>query len=563
METITKTGLVAIVVFLFLQAPVYAQRMLPIIPDAVFYNGKIVTIDPEYHVDEAFAVQDGRFFAVGTSAEVRALAGPNTQMINLDGHAVIPGLMDNHNHQYHVALLTLRGVELDGIKTLAEMISRLQAAIDLAEPGETIYTTMSWSANQLEEQRGPTLEELDAIGPDNPIVVYAGRSRLHLNSAALQVSGVNNETKSTSMLNIVRDSSGVATGLITGQAASVLIFAAKIVPPPSLDEKKSLISRIQAQQHAMGLTGIRDLQLYPDVMRAYFELWREGGLTMRVSMGLELNAGEEDQLEAMLAPWGVGPGFGDEWLRIDGIAEYNPGNQDREPYGDSSDIGTLRLPEEDFIQAIRQMNYYGWRPAIHVAGDRTLDLVLDAYEAADQDRSIKDRRWIVEHIVMVHDDQIERIKNLGVMVSAQFQPYARAGNMVRQLGQERTERLMRIRDLMESGIIVSGGSDWPGSPNNPFINIYYYATRDTLQLGPVGLDQRISRQQAIQVMSLNNAYLTYDEANKGSIEPGKVADFVILSDDILSVPEQQIREIYPLATYVSGRKVYARASGGF
>jgi hypothetical protein len=150
------------------------------------------------------------------------------------------------------------------------------------------------------------------------------------------------------------------------------------------------------------------------------------------------------------------------------------------------------------------------------------------------------------------------MKQLGVMVSAQFQPYARAGNMLREWGRERTEHVMRLKDLLDNGIIVSGGSDWPGAPNNPFINIHYYVTRDTLQLGPVGLDQKISRQDAIRVMTLNNAYLTYEEHLKGSIEPGKVADFVILSGDILTIPEGQIRDIHPLATYVDGRPVYTR-----
>jgi hypothetical protein len=488
------------------------------------------------------------------------LAGPATRRIDLRGRTVVPGLMDNHNHQYHVALLTLRGVDLQGIKSLSEMFSRIERAVDSAAPGETVYTTMSWSEGDLVEKRGPTLAELDRIGPDNPVVVYASRSRLHLNSAALDALGIDSNTANPPRMEIVRDDSGKATGLITGQAAAVLIFAAQAVPQPSLDEKKALITRMQARQHAMGLTGIRDLQLYPDVMRAYFELWREGGLTMRTSMGLELNAGEEDLIDGMLAPWGVGPGFGDEWLRIDGIAEYNPGDQVREPYadGDGTDIGTLRLAEGDFIEAIRKINHYGWRPSIHVAGDRTLDLVLDAYGAADRDRSIRDRRWIVEHIVLVHDDQIRRMKQLGVMVSAQFQPYARAGNMLREWGRERTEHVMRLKDLLDNGIIVSGGSDWPGAPNNPFINIHYYVTRDTLQLGPVGLDQKISRQDAIRVMTLNNAYLTYEEHLKGSIEPGKVADFVILSGDILTIPEGQIRDIHPLATYVDGRPVYTR-----
>jgi predicted amidohydrolase YtcJ len=560
-----RTLSIITVIFVTLHTTVYAQRMLPTSPDSVFYNGKVVTIDSEYHVSEAFAVKDGRFLAVGKSDEILAMAGPETKTVDLNEHAVIPGLMDNHNHQYHVALLTLRGVDLQGIKSLSEMMDLLHRAIASAAPGETIYTTMSWSASDLLEKRGPVLEELDRIGPDNPIVVYVSRSRLHINSAALKALGISRQSESSAMLRFEFDPSGEPTGLITGIPASVLLFAGKVVPQPTLDEQMKLISQIQIKQHAMGLTGIRDLQLYPDVMRAYFELWREGGLTMRVSMGLELNAGEEDQLDAMLAPWGVGPGFGDEWLRIDGIAEYNPGDRVREPYsnGDGTDTGRYRLAEEDFIQAIRVMNKYGWRPSIHVAGDRTLDLVLDAYEAADRDRSIKGRRWIVEHIQLVHDEQIERIKRLGVMVSAQFQPYRRAANSVRIWGGQRTERAMRIRDLLDAGIIVSGGSDWPGSPNNPFINIYYYVSRDTVDLGPLGVDQKITRQEAIKVMSLNNAYLTHEEHLKGSIEPGKLADFLILSDDILSVPDQQILNIKPLATYVGGRNVYSLQGSGF
>ena len=189
----------------------------------------------------------------------------------------------------------------------------------------------------------------------------------------------------------------------------------------------------------MGLTGIRELQIHPDVMRAYFELWRDRALTLRTSVGLEVNAGEEEQLERMLNAWGVGPGFGDEWLRIDGIAEYNPGEQLRAPYIDRrrQDVGELRLPSERFRHAILTINRLGWRPAIHITGDRTLDLVLDAYEAADRERSIRDRRWIVEHIPLVHADQMQRMKRLGIVVSAQFQPYADADEMVKRLGRER------------------------------------------------------------------------------------------------------------------------------
>jgi predicted amidohydrolase YtcJ len=561
-----KSYLIIIAISISLQGPVFGQRMQPTSPDAIFYNGKIITVVTEYDVSEAFAVSNGRFLAVGDSAEVRALAGPDTRLVDLRGHAVIPGLIDNHNHQYHLVLLSLRGIDLQDIDSLAEMLDRLGRAVKTAAPGDTIYTRMGgWDPGDFPEKRAPTRQDLDRVSREHPIVVFESRARLHVNTAALNSLGITRESGPLTRITFGKDEHGEPNGLINGRGAAALHLSAKLIPPPTLDEQKALITRMQAAQHAMGLTGIRDLQVFPDVMRAYFELWREGALSMRVSMGLELNAGEEVRLEEMLAPWGVGSGFGDEWLRIDGIAEFNPGDLLREPYSDSdgSDIGQLRLSEEDFKKAILIMNRYGWRPTVHVQGDKTLDLVLDAYEAADQERSIIGRRWIVEHVPLVHPEQMQRIKRLGVMVSAQYQPYTRAPTMLREWGRERTETAVPMREFLDNGIIVSGGSDWPSFPNNPFLNIYYYVTRNTLDLGPVGEDQRITRVEALRVMTLNNAYLTYEEKIKGSIEPGKLADFVILSKDLTTVPEDQIREIVPLATYVGGRNVYSRPASGF
>jgi predicted amidohydrolase YtcJ len=541
-----------------------AQRMLPAAPDLILTNGKIITVDPDARVSEAVAIKGDRFHAVGTTAEIKALAGPGTRVVDLRGHAVIPGLMDNHNHQYHVALLK-RGVDLRGVRSLTEMVDRLRRAAAGTSDSATIFSSDGWEPDDFPEKRPPSKADLDAITPSRPIVVYESRGRVYVNSAALTALGFSRETTVVANVTAGRGSDGEFDGVLTGSPASVLNLTAKIVPPPTLDEQKALIAKVQAEQHAMGLTGIRELQIHPDVMRAYYELWREHALTMRVSVGLELNAGEESRLEQMIAPWGVGPGFGDEWLRIDGIAEYNPGDQLREPYldRDGKDVGTLRLPEERFRQAILTMNKYGWRPAIHISGDRTLDVVLDAYEAADRQQPIRGRRWIVEHIPLVHRDQMERMKRLGVVVSAQFQPYAGARNMLKRWGKERTERAVPMRELLDNGLIVSGGSDWPGAPNNPFVNIYFYVTRKTMEEGTIGPAQKITREEALRVETINNAYLTFEEQIKGSIEPGKVADFVILSDDILTVPDDKILDIRPLATYVAGRRVYSRPESGF
>jgi predicted amidohydrolase YtcJ len=531
-------------------------------PEAIYYNGKVVTVDASSTVAAAFAVSDGRFVAVGTSEHMRALAGTPTRLVDLRGRTVIPGLIDNHNHQFHVALLTMRGVDLRDASSLSALLSRLRAAAAAAPAGTTLFTTTGWSPDRFPEKRGPSRSELDQISSDRAIVVYESRGRVYVNSPALKALGASRDTAVVARVNVGKDDKGEPDGVLSGSPAAVLNLTARIVPAPDLDEMKTLLKKVQAQQHAMGLTGIRDLQLTRDVMRAYFELWREGALTLRTSVGLEVNAGEEAQLESMLSGWGVGVGFGDEWLRIDCIAEYNPGEQLREPYADraGADVGALRLPVDTFNKAVLTINRAGWRPAIHITGDKTLDLVLDAYAAADRERSIKDRRWVVEHIPLVHADQMQRMKALGVVVSAQFQPYGSGAEMIKRLGRARAERAVPMRELLDAGLVVSGGSDWPGAPNNPFVNIYYYVTRNTREAGPLGLAQKISRQEALRVMTLNNAFLTFEERVKGSIEAGKLADFVVLSDDLLTVDEQRILDITAIATYVGGKQVFAAAA---
>ena len=529
-------------------------------PDAIFRNGKIATVDTAFTVAEAFAVKGDRFTAVGSNADISALAGPGTQVVDLRGRTVVPGLIDNHNHQYHVALMTQRGVDVSRVTSLKELLDRVRQAVAVTPAGRTVYTNTGWDPRELPERRPPTRKELDEVGPTHPVVVYESRSRAYLNSAALKVLGITRETPQPPRITIGKDHAGELDGTIGGSPGGVIALLAKVVPPPDLDETKAIIKKVQAQQHALGLTGIRELQLRPDVMRAYFELWRERGLTMRTSVGLELNAGEEGELEELLGSWGVGSGFGDEWLRLDCVAEFNPGDLVTQPDGRVE--GELRLPQEKFREAILVMNRHGWRPAIHVNGDKTLDLVLDAYEMADRERSIRDRRWIVEHIPLVRPDQIDRISRLGVLVSAQFQPYAGAERMIRQWGRERAERAVPMRELLDAKLVVSGGSDWPGAPNNPFVNIYFYVTRKTQEGEVIGAAQKISRNEALRVETLANAYMTFEENLKGSIEAGKLADFVILSDDVLTVPEERILEIRPLATYVGGRRVYASPNDG-
>lgn len=549
--------LVAITLFTITTCNSLAQT-----PDAIFFNGKVITVDARFSVQQAFAVSGERFVAVGTSRALRALAGPATQLVDLKGRTVIPGLMDNHSHQYHAGLVMGRGVPLSGVKSIPEMQERLRRVAETSPADTVIYGQMGWEPAELAEKRPPTRLELDDVSQHRAVVVYQARGLAFLNSAAFEKLGVTRATKSLGVANIPRDKSGDPFGTLQGVPYSVLAPTTSL-QPLTLDEAKTYILAMQKKQLAVGLTSVRDLQLTPQAMRAYYELHREGKLVQRVSMGLELNPDRAEQLESMLAPLGITPGFGDHWLRLDGIAEFNPGSMMREDYSNQpGNRGNANLTAESYTRAARLANRYGWRLAPHVDGDRALDFVLDAYEAADRESSIRGKRWIVEHAVISHPDQMERLKRLGVLVSAQAQPNEGAAGMVVRYG-PRAERALPVREWLEHGLTVSTGSDWPGPDNNPFRTIHFYVTRQAEGYGPFGLNQRVSREQALRMGTVNNAYMTFEEVDKGSIETGKLADFLVLSADILTAPEGSLGEILPLATYVGGREMYRSPQADF
>ena len=544
----------------------FGQLRTTTVPDEIFYNGKIVSVDSAFSILQAFAVRGEEILAVGSDTEVRALAGPGTRMTDLRGHTVIPGLMDNHNHQHNVVLTANWGVKLNDVSSVREMINRLRDAAATANPGEVIIGAGGWTASRFAEQRPPTRQDLDQASIEHPIVVFQGRGTAFVNSAALRALGVTGEAKTLAATLIPKDVSDEFTGQMRTPVLVNTIIR-KLLPPPPITEVSAWLLEVQQEQHAKGLTSIRDLDLSPAAMRAYYNLWEQKTLTMRISMGLDVVAADWDQLDELLKGWGVGPGFGDHWLRVDSISEFALDSRAsalfREPKLDGT-RGEIRITPEQIRQAMITMNHYGWRPSPHIAGDATLDHVLAAYEAADAESSIRNKRWIVEHIPYVHPDQMRRIARLGVLVSVQLQGRRGTAGAARVLGAARANQIAPIRELLDHRIVVSAGSDWAGGDNNnPFENIYFYITRKAQDGSLVTPTQKISRQEALRLATINNAYFTFEEDIKGSLEPGKLADFVILSDDIMTVPEEKILEIKPLATYVGGRKVYSAPQGGF
>jgi predicted amidohydrolase YtcJ len=546
---------------------VMAHGQQTVAPDEIFYNGKIVTVDRDFLIQQAFAVKGEQIVAVGTNSAVRALASPRTHLTDLRGHTVIPGLMDSHNHQYMAAMLN-RGIDMEGIGSLADMFARLGPAIARAKPGEVILGAANWDEKSLAEKRGPTRAELDQLSMDHPILVYRGRGAAFLNSAALKAAGITRETKTIAAIPIPLDANGEPTGQFNTPPSVLRTIAGRFVPPPSFEESDARLLKVIQQQHTVGLTGIRDLDLRPEAMRAYWHLWREKKLTMRVSMGLDVVSTDWDKLDDILKAWGAGPGFGDHWLRMDSVSEFAIDSTDglmREPYlVPPGGFGRTRITPDQMRRAMITINAYGWRPAPHTNSDATLDKLLDAYAAADAESSIANKRWVVEHVPFVQADQMDRMAKLGVLVSANIQGFMPSENVVRNVGRARAEHRAPLRELLDHHVIVGTGSDWPGDgPNSMFANIGFYVTRKARDGKLSGESQKITRQEALRIATNNNAYLTFEEDVKGSLEAGKLADFLILDKDILTVPEDEIGSILPLATYVGGQKVFARQGGGY
>lgn len=560
---------IALACSFMLSLPAKAQVPPSVAADLILLNGKIVTVDANFNIEEAVAISGDRILDVGDDDEIAGFSGPGTKTVDLKGKTVIPGLVDGHYHFLSKAVDQYLGVEVALVESIDEMVARIGRKVEETEPGQLVYTTSGWMPAQLKEKRPPTRYDLDPVSPNNPVIVQGGHS-IYLNSYALREASITRDTVSPEGGTIEKDpETGEPTGRLMENAARLANQWTR--GQATHEEKLAALQAGQKKLNAVGITGIREPGISAADMRAYQALRTSGDLTVRVSMSYRLDPSRpaEDLID-QLETWGVGSGFGDSMLRLDGIGEFGidggfeaglmsdayahaPGEEAADEY-----YGLQRIPTAKFERVLQAMSRLGWRACIHIVGDRGLDVALDAYEKAGEAESIAGERWVIEHAHYTRPDQFDRIKELGLVISTQFHPYMAAGDMVHFWGEERASKSMRMRDWLNAGLIVGGGSDWSLLPANPFWMMYFWVTRDTRLWGVLGADQRISREDALRVMTINNAYITHEEEIKGSIEPGKLADMVVLSDDILTVPEEEIREIVPLVTLLGGKVVYQR-----
>lgn len=546
--------------------PAMAQQADRNAPQLILSGGKIVTLDNQSTVAEALAIRDGNILAVGSDATIKQLAGPQTRVINLAGKMAVPGLIDTHAH-FKAAGLGEYVVNLGGAKDVAGALALIKTFIAKKKPGEWI-TTGGWHPpSQLAEKRYLTRHELDSVSPENPVYLRTVGHFAMANSVALKMAGIDKNTPDPSGGSFEKDAAGDITGVLVETAIPLV---ENIVPPYTEDQEVRQYRLAEAALNSFGITSVvegatsaRDTQILNKIALA-------GDATLRVgTMFRPEPPADLAAWDAIMSGNGATSGFGDDWLKLGGIKIFYDGGMTlktammRDVYPDSHDDyhGIAQLTPERLKQLVSVANKRGWRVGVHVVGDLGVDQVLDAFEAADKEKSIKDRRFVLIHASLIRPEQMERARQLGARIDFQngFM-WDKAATVERFLGKPTADRAVPTRTLIDKMGLdnLGAGTDFPVNPLNPFLTMYIMVTRKDPAGHVYGASEAIGREQALRLYTSAASRYMFEEARKGTLEAGKLADLVVLSADFMSVPDEQIKDIKADMTVVGGKIVFQR-----
>lgn len=528
--------------------------------DLIIRDAHIVTVDSNFSIAQAAAIRGGRFIAVGTDAEVRKTKGPNSRIIDLHGRTVLPGFNDTHVHLTAGEELPLE-VDLMHIRSIKDIQAAIAARAKEMKPGEWIVGTRGWWEYQLAEGRLPTRSDLDSAAPNNPVAI-PGPHYVIVNSLALKLAGVTRGTPDPQGGQIYRDSDGEPTGLLMDNASR---FIRKFLPRPTELQKEAGLKRVLALVNSHGLTSAGDPSGNPADAALFRKLRDQGELSVRIDFAYDVDPAEPlDKVEAQLKALPTPGSDGDGMFRSDEIGETGLDGAELTAFlehdypGRPGYRGLQKVPTEQFEKFAALVAKYHYRLRPHAVGDAAIDEALDAFEYANKQTPISGRRWMIDHAFLLGPQHYSRVKRLGLIINSQYMHNYELGALILKAWKRPlADRSEPYAEWLRNGILFAGGSDGPISYYaEPLLEIYGEVSRGTQWGGRLGPDQGISRQAAIRSVTINGAYTSFEEKVKGSIEPGKYADFVVLSADILKVPTEKIRDLQVLATVLGGRTVY-------
>jgi len=551
-------------------------------PDIIFHSGKIVTVDPAFSIAEAMAVRADRIVAVGGRTQVEQLAGTETRRIDLHGKVVLPGLIDSHLHAPAASVYEFDH-EVPEMETIADVLNYVRSRGEQLEDGQWILVSQVF-VTRLREQRYPTRAELDAAAPRNPVVFRTGPDA-SLNSLALKLSGIDRDFQVTDgqPCRVERDADGEPTGILRSCARFI-----KYVNPgrePTREERIERLRLLLADYNSVGLTSIVDGDTSDEEVGLYEALKERGQLTCRTFVALSVDAQMPiEQIRERIREAAAHPlRRYDNVLWLGAVKSYLDGGMltgsayMRQPWGiskvfsieDPEYRGMLFIEPDKLYEIMKEALRNDLQFTAHSVGDGAVHAFIDAAERINrQDFPVRDKRPCIVHSNFTSLEAIRKMAQLGVV--ANLQPswlWLDAATLVKQFGWERLAYFQPYRTIFEEGAIVGGGSDHMqkiGSfrsvnPYNPFLGMWITLTRQGRRLdGVLHPEQIITREQAIRLYTINNAYLTFEEKEKGSLEPGKLADFIILDRDILTCPVDEVKSIQVEQTWIGGRPVYTK-----
>jgi predicted amidohydrolase YtcJ len=553
-------------------------------PDYVYFNGKLVTVNERSAVAQAFATRKDRIIAVGSDMEVRKLAGPSTVVRDLRGAMVLPGLIDSHVHAPDAAVYEFDH-DIPEMHDIDQVLEYIRTRVEALEEGKWIVVSQIF-VTRLAEPRFPTRYELDQVAPKHPVFFRTGPDGA-LNSLALEKCGIDKDYKITDGQPgyLERDPE-------TDQPNGILRSCTRIVKvedpqaKPSPVQRAERLEKLLRDYNSVGITSICDRAATDEGIDLYESLLKRDALTCRVFLSYAVNAQSSmEEIETRIRNAANHPRHTYDnrlWLR--GIKIFLDGGMltgsayMREPWGVSS-IYSITDPEYRGLLYVEASKLYQMAKlalendlqfTAHAVGDGAVLSLIDAYERiAEQDFPVKDKRPCITHCNFMSAEAIDTMEKLGIVADLQPAWLVLDGKtLLKQFGQDRTKYFQPYRTLFDQRVVVGGGSDHMqkiGSlrsvnPYNPFLGIWATVVRM-----PRGMDealhpeQQIGRYEAIRLYTLNNAHLTFEEKEKGSIEVGKLADFIILDRDLLECPMDEIRSTQVLETYLGGERVYERA----
>jgi predicted amidohydrolase YtcJ len=524
--------------------------------DTILVNGKIVTVDDRFTIVQALAIKNQRVVATGSNAEIRKLADANTKVIDAKGRTVIPGLLDNHSHWIRAA--EHDELRFDGITTRAQALQMLTGRVRVSKPGEWVSVLGGWSEEQFtDEPRGFPLAELDKIAPDTPLAVQSIYNHTWLNTAGLRAAKIDENTPNPPNGTIEKDASGKPTGLVRG--AGGVAFVAGKVPKLEAEARMTNVRKLATYLNSMGITGWGDAGgrgMSAGHYAPYRELADKGELNVRVFWTTIRQPSTPEQVDKVLAEVAtVKPFQGNDFMDHIGWGEsvYAP-----------LTTQLLRVQKEVKPDGIVQMKRIAGALAqrgvylnSHVEMNGPIEQFVAAYEEINRDTPIRGLRWSFSHLDQIDEQQLQRMKRLGMTAQIHSRPLIQ-GVLMHKVHGDAAWDMPPFRRVQDSGIVWGLGSDATAvTTSNPFYTLGFAVTGKMVGGHHVNR-QSITREEALIAHTRSNAFILFQEANLGSLQKGKYADLLVLDRDYLTVPADAIKDLKPVLTMVGGKVVFEK-----